>query len=71
MIISVDANKLQTELSVFARNQRNNLLADSDWTQVADAPVDQTAWAAYRQSLRDITSQIGFPETIDWPIPPQ
>lgn len=53
-----------------ARMTRNQLLADSDWTQVADAPVDKTAWAAYRQALRDITNQSGFPLNIIWPEKP-
>lgn len=57
-------------LAAAARTQRNGLLAASDWTQVADAPVDQAAWATYRQALRDITAQAGFPETIDWPAIP-
>ena len=51
-----------------ARSKRNTLLAASDWTQVADAPVDQAAWATYRQALRDITAQAGFPENINWPV---
>jgi hypothetical protein len=49
------------QLALEARVERNQLLAASDWTQVADAPVDQAAWAVYRQELRDITAQIGFP----------
>ena len=49
------------------RLQRNRLLADSDWTQVPDAPVDQAAWATYRQALRDVPEQAGFPEDINWP----
>lgn len=53
-----------------ARAKRNNLLAESDWTQTADAPVDKTAWAAYRQALRDITAQAQFPWTITWPDAP-
>lgn len=53
-----------------ARAKRDDLLTDSDWTQVADAPVDQAAWAAYRQSLRDIPEQEGFPNTINWPTEP-
>jgi lambda repressor-like predicted transcriptional regulator len=53
------------------RNQRNSLLAACDWTQVADSPVDKTVWAAYRQSLRDITDQLGWPEQIIWPQRPQ
>jgi hypothetical protein len=52
------------------RNSRTQMLKDSDWTQVADAPVDQAVWAAYRQALRDITSQEGFPWTVEWPEQP-
>jgi hypothetical protein len=52
------------------RSQRTDKLKDSDWTQVADAPVDKAAWATHRQALRDITAQTGFPWTIDWPAQP-
>lgn len=52
------------------RFERNQKLTSSDWTQVADAPVDQSAWAAYRQALRDVTSQDGFPWNIQWPEMP-
>lgn len=52
------------------RATRGEKLKDSDWTQVEDAPVDQTAWATYRQALRDITGQEGFPWTITWPEQP-
>jgi len=52
------------------RNQRTQLLKDSDWTQIADSTADKTAWATYRQALRDITSQAGFPWTITWPDAP-
>ena len=52
------------------RAQRNILLSESDWTQVADAPVDQAAWATYRQALRDIPSQVGFPLDVVWPKKP-
>jgi hypothetical protein len=53
------------------RASRTEKLKDSDWTQVADAPVDQAAWAEYRQALRDITGQEGFPWTIEWPEQPE
>lgn len=53
------------------RATRGEKLKECDWTQVADAPVDQTVWAAYRQALRDITGQEGFPWTITWPEQPQ
>ncbi len=49
------------------REKRNAKLSASDWTQVADAPVDKEAWAVYRQALRDITNQNGFPWNIQWP----
>jgi hypothetical protein len=49
------------------RQQRNELLSACDWTQLSDAPVDHTEWAAYRQALRDVTSQPGFPWDVEWP----
>jgi hypothetical protein len=52
------------------REQRNQKLKDSDWTQVLDAPVDQAAWATYRQALRDISAQPGFPWDVQWPEMP-
>lgn len=52
------------------RQERNQRLADCDWTQLPDAPVDASAWAAYRQDLRDVTSQPGFPWNIIWPMSP-
>ena len=51
------------------RNHRDRLLVESDWTQVADAPVDQQAWATYRQALRDFPAtwtagpEADFPDT--------
>jgi len=57
------------------RTQRGEKLKECDWTQVADAlldaPVDKAAWATYRQALRDVTAQAGFPWTIDWPTQPE
>jgi hypothetical protein len=52
------------------RQERTEKLASCDWTQVADAPVDREAWAAYRQALRDITAQEFFPMSVDWPSIP-
>lgn len=52
------------------RADRNRKLTASDWTQVADAPVDKVAWAAYRQGLRDVPSQAGFPWDVTWPVEP-
>jgi hypothetical protein len=64
-----DTEQLATE----ARAKRDKLLAETDWTQVADAPIDtatRTAMRVYRQQLRDITEQAGFPTDIVWPEMP-
>ena len=50
------------------RHWRDTELKATDWTQVSDAPVDQTAWATYRQALRDITTQEN-PREIVWATP--
>jgi hypothetical protein len=56
------------------RATRDAKLAECDWTQVADAlldaPVDKAVWATYRQALRDVTAQDGFPWTVEWPVAP-
>lgn len=52
------------------RLKRDRLLQSSDWTQVPDAPVDQAAWAAYRQALRDLPSNTQDPRNPVWPTPP-
>lgn len=53
-----------------ARAQRNQKLASSDWTQLADSPADATAWATYRTALRDLPSTDGWPHNITWPTEP-
>ena len=58
------------EMAASIRGDRNARLSASDWTQVLDAPVDRAAWAAYRQALRDLTAQEGFPFTVVWPQEP-
>lgn len=60
-------------LAAAARAERTRLLAACDWTQLADAPLSteqQEAWAAYRQALRDVPGQEGFPLSVEWPVPP-
>ncbi len=52
------------------RNWRNAKLAASDWTQVADAPVDKAKWATYRQALRDLPAQAGLAEEAVFPAQP-
>ena len=52
------------------RAERDRLLAACDWTQVADAPVDSSAWAVYRQALRDVPQDYATPDEVVWPTPP-
>ena len=51
------------------RLRRDGALAGSDWTQLADAPVDAAAWATYRQELRDLPAASDFPN-VDLPAAP-
>ena len=62
---------LDAQQAEAVRSTRDARLAETDWTQVADAPVDKTVWATYRQALRDVPSQEGFPWSIEWPIQPE
>ena len=55
--------------------RRNTLLAESDWTDTASAPArlgqaTYDAWQTYRQALRDIPQQPGYPNNVVWPTPP-
>ena len=62
---NVNANRAKS-----VRDTRNQLLKDCDWTQLSDSTADKAAWATYRQALRDIPSQNGFPYEIEWPKEP-
>ena len=58
------------EQAAEVRTSRTQKLKDCDWTQIADSTADKTAWATYRQALRDVPAQTGFPWTITWPTQP-
>lgn len=59
------------ELAALVRSERDEKLRDSDWSQLADVPEStKELWSAYRQNLRDITSQKGFPRNVEWPAFP-
>lgn len=72
-VADMDADAIaakDAEQAKSVRNSRTEKLKDSDWTQIADSTADKAAWAVYRQALRDVTGQEGFPWTIDWPTIP-
>jgi hypothetical protein len=58
------------EQAVNVRTSRNDLLTKCDWTQIADSTADKPTWATYRQALRDVTVQDGFPWNVTWPQEP-
>lgn len=50
---------------------RNRELVSTDWTQIADVPTNKTAWATYRQALRDLPAQHADPKKIVFPTRPE
>ena len=61
------------EQAKVVRDDRNRRLADCDWTQLADSPLDldgKAAWALYRETLRMVPQQPDFPWEINWPPMP-
>jgi hypothetical protein len=71
---TVDAQTQLSGLQNVVRNQRNTLLAKSDWTQAADIPFSseqKAEWVTYRQALRDLPSQSGFPTNVVFPTEPK
>lgn len=57
-------------LAADARRTRNQKLADTDWTQLPDSAVNSADWTTYRQALRDVPTQSGFPRSVTWPSEP-
>lgn len=57
---------------IAVREKRDQLIRDSDWTMIPGATVDQAAWSAYRQVLRDLpqTYAASGPESVVWPTEP-
>ena len=57
---------LDAKAAESVRTQRDKLLADTDWHGLSDVTMS-AEMTAYRQALRDITAQAGFPNTVEWP----
>lgn len=58
------------DAAVAARNRRDSMLEQTDWRALPDAP-GRDAWLSYRQALRDVPQQAGFPHSVVWPIKPE
>jgi len=70
----VDEEARAEAVSEAVRVERDRLLAACDWTQLADSVLDEAAlvlWQSYRQALRDVPQQAGFPDTVAWPAQPE
>jgi paraquat-inducible protein B len=68
---SQELTQKTSEREITIRAIRNKLLMDSDWSQYKDIPESvSTPWATYRQALRDITNQSGFPIDVTFPTAP-
>jgi hypothetical protein len=68
---AVYVQRIDDEQAKSVRQSRNQKLAETDWTQGKDiADEVSTAWATYRQALRDIPAQSGFPWTVVYPTQP-
>ena len=71
---TISPNSVDPRAAAFnAVHTRNHLLASSDWTQLPDVALtaeQKAEWAVYRQALRDVPAQAGFPENINWPTVP-
>jgi len=73
-IDALEQEKAKEISQTHVRKKRGRLLTESDWVTIratdTGTPVP-TEWQTYRQALRDITEQTGFPENIDWPEKPE
>jgi len=62
----------EEQIAATVRSERDYLLAKTDWTQAADVPqATKDKWAPYRQALRDVPQQVGFPMNVVWPTKPE
>lgn len=62
----------EAQKAVNARRERDDKLKETDWTQLPDVPeAIRNAYTAYRQALRDVPTQEGFPNDIVWPELPE
>ena len=74
VVLKSDADQIAYQNTIkarAARGERDKLLAETDWRDLPSYPgTNQDAWRTYRQQLRDLPSQAGFPNNITWPVKP-
>ena len=72
--VSADVTAERTaELAASVRSDRDQRLLETDWVVIKAYERNQNIapeWEVYRQALRDITAQAGFPHSVEWPVKP-
>lgn len=72
-LTSEEIERLNDDAATNVRAQRDQLLKESDWVSIRSNDLGEPVpdyWITYRQSLRDITAQEGFPHSVEWPLKP-
>jgi hypothetical protein len=64
-------DKPQDQAQEAVRGKRDRLIVDTDWMALSDSPAMTAEWATYRQALRDVPAQTGFPYAVAWPTKPE
>lgn len=62
--------RAKAQLAAEVRTERDRLITATDYAALPDSPHDTPEMRAYRQALRDVPQQNGFPESVDWPVRP-
>lgn len=71
---TLDESARDSAKAAEVRDERDRRLSLCDWTQLKDNNLDDTAvvlWQSYRQALRDVPQQVGFPIEVEWPVQPE
>lgn len=66
-LIKIDPAKAREKKAKEIRAERDRRLSETDWMALPDSPRRTPELLAYRQALRDITAQSGFPNAVIWP----
>ena len=65
--------RIDAQAAESVRTKRDKLIAETDWTQLADSQLSDSvkaSWVTYRQELRELPSTTGFPHEVTWPDQP-
>lgn len=69
-VVVKNTTAVDERLAIEVRQERNRLLTATDFHALSDSPAMSSEMQTYRQSLRDVPSQSGFPSSVTWPTKP-